>query len=509
MKRQTIDIAQPEITKQNEYTQKLNDYSERFRKREGRYPRYFIRTFGCQQNESDSEVLAGILVASGFEQASKYEDADLSVINTCSVRENADNHLYGHLGILKSLYQQDKHRLTAVCGCMLTQPQHVEKIRKSYSFVNLLFSPQDLYRFPELLFNALEGNAAMQVAISEDDPIAEGLPVLRKRNYRALVSIMYGCDHYCTYCIVPYTRGRERSRKPSDILRELNELGQEGFPEVMLLGQNVNAWGKDFKRRSIIDNQAPAVIDFADLLAASAQIDGLKRIRYMSPYPRDFTQKVINTIGAYENIEPHIHLPLQSGSNNVLRRMRRGYDRDKFIDIAKEARRARPGLSITTDIIVGFPGETEQDFEDTLRVMEEVKFDSAFTFIYSPRPHTPAAAYTDQVDPDIVSKRFERLLALQNQHSLEANQALVGKQHEILIEGVSSGNNQVLTGRTADFKLINFSIPDHLRNELPPEAFTTENTLAGNFFEGKFCDVKLTNAKTFSIEGEMISSLRR
>ena len=503
MKRDTVAISPIEVGKQDEFLGQLADYSERFRKRQGRYPTYHVRTFGCQQNEADSEVIAGMLTAAGFEETNKYETADITVINTCSVRENADNHLFGHLGILKTLYRKNKSRLTVLCGCMFTQKHHVDKIKKSYSFVNLIFAPQDMYRFPQMLFKALDNTSDMQVAVSDFDTMVEGLPIQRKRKHRALISIMYGCDHYCTYCIVPYTRGRERSRMPSDILAEVREVAEQGFPEVMLLGQNVNAWGKDFNRREIFDQAAPEIRDFADLLRAIAAIPGIRRIRYMSPYPRDFTQKVIEAIGDCPSITPHIHLPLQSGSNQVLRRMRRGYDRDKFLDIVRDARAARPGISITTDIIVGFPGETDADFEDTLDLMEKVRFDSAFTFIYSPRPGTPAAEYTDQVDEKIVSERFERLLALQNQHSLESNKQLEGERVEVLLEGTSTGDPNVLTGRTADFKLINCELSSAVKEKMPAEAFS-QDALNSDFFEGKFAMVDISKAKTFSLEGELI-----
>lgn len=503
MKRNTVEISHGEVSKQDEFLLLLADYAERFRKRQQRYPTYHVKTFGCQQNEADSEVISGMLTAAGFEETNNYESADITVINTCSVRENADNHLFGHLGILKTLYRKNRSRLTVLCGCMLSQQQNIDKVKKSFSFVNLIFAPQDMYRFPEMLYRALDDTSDMQVAVSDFDTIVEGLPVLRKRRHRALISIMYGCDHYCTYCIVPYTRGRERSRMPSDILTEIKNVAADGYTEVMLLGQNVNAWGKDFKRRAIVDKKMPEVSDFAELLRAISAVPGIRRIRYMSPYPRDFTQKVIAAIGDCENIAPHIHLPLQSGSNQILRRMRRGYDRDKFLDIVRDVRAARPDISITTDIIVGFPGESEEDFNDTLDLMEQVRFDSAFTFIYSPRPGTPAAEYTDQVADSVVAKRFERLLSLQNEHSLAANKKLEGLQVEVLLEGTSNGDRQVLTGRTADFKLINCKLHADIYRELPPAAFS-DGELNSDYFEGQYAVVNINRAKTFSLEGELI-----
>ncbi len=486
------------VETQQPYLQSLKAYVEQRTIEIGHVPTYFIQTFGCQQNENDSEIISGIMEQCGFLRVEDYEDADISIINTCSIRENADTRLFGHLGILKTLKKENKERITLLCGCMMTQDQHVEKVKKSFSFVDLIFGPHDIYRLPQLLWDSL-CNDQKVIAVSKENHMVEqeSLPISRSRKFRALVSIMYGCDNFCTFCIVPFTRGRESSRSFKSIMDEIHTLVDEGYTEIMLLGQNVNAWGKDF--RGVVDGPK----NFGELLVEVAKIQKLKRIRYMSPNPRDINQELIDILGKYKNIEPHMHLPLQSGSNDILKKMRRRHTRERYLEIVEQLRLARPEISLTTDIIVGFPGETEQDFEDTLDIMRKVKFDSAFTFIYSPREGTPAAKFDDQIDPDVISKRFKRLVDLQNEHSLESNQKVVGETVEILLEGISHGDTNVLTGRTADFKLVNIIIPDNIKNSLPDEAFDS-NGLNGNFFEGKYCQVKLINAKTFSVEGEML-----
>ncbi|NLM19418.1 MAG: tRNA (N6-isopentenyl adenosine(37)-C2)-methylthiotransferase MiaB [Clostridiaceae bacterium] len=490
------DVSNSEL--QQLYLTKLQAYSEQLTLQKSKRPTYFIQTFGCQQNENDSEIIAGIMDASGFALVENYEIADISIINTCSIRENADKRLFGHLGILKTLRQQNPQRFTMLCGCMMTQDQHLEKIKKSFSFVNLIFGPHDIFRLPQLLWDSLV-NEKQVIAVSKQNLMVEQehLPITRSRKFRALISIMYGCNNFCTFCIVPYTRGRELSRSFTSIYQEVVGLAKEGYTEIMLLGQNVNAWGKDF--RGLIEGPK----NFSELLEAVAQVDGLKRIRYMSPNPRDIDQQLIDIIGKYQNIEPHMHLPLQSGSDRILKLMRRKHDRAKYLEIVQQLRKARPDISLTTDIIVGFPGETEQDFADTLDLMRQVKFDSAFTFIYSPREGTPAAKYQNNLDPQVIKRRFERLVELQNAHSLEANQKVIGQTVEVLLEGVSHGDSNILTGRTADFKLINLAIPEEIREKLPVDATIDKNTLNSDYFEGKYCLVKLIKAKTFSIEGVM------
>lgn len=438
--------------------------------------RYFIRTFGCQLNENDSEKIAGVLDECGFTQAEDADQADLVVFNTCSVRENADDRLFGNLGRLKAAKQERPELRIALCGCMMRQPHHVEKIRKSFPFVDLVFGTSDIHRLPELLHRLYAGEKRVY-EVGADDRIAEGIPMHRQRRFRALCSIMYGCDNFCSYCIVPYVRGRERSRSAPEILRELEELSGQGYREVMLLGQNVNSYGRD---------QGPDAPDFPSLLAMAAQIPGFDRIRFMTSHPKDCTRRLIDTIADHPSIERHLHLPLQSGSNRVLREMNRGYSREEYLDIATYARDRIPGLTISTDLIVGFPGETEEDFVDTLDMMDRIRFDSAFTFIYSPRKGTPAAERTDIVDPEAVEDRFRRLVDKQDAHSLASNESVVGTLQRVLIEGTSTKPG-IHTGRTSHNRLVNFTVD-------PPAGTDMENMLA---------DVRVTAAHAYYLEGAM------
>ncbi len=479
-------IDQKEMDRQKEFLDLLRQSSNA--------RRYYIQTYGCQLNENDSEQIAGQLDQMGFLPVAAIESAELIILNTCSVRENADDRLFGNLGIIKSLHRESPGLIVAICGCMMKQPEHVEKIKRSYPFVDLVFGPQDVYRLPEMLFT-LQIQKRRLFEVGEMDTVTEGLPVHRGRKFRALCSIMFGCNNFCTYCIVPYTRGRERSRRADAVLTELRQLAAEGFKEIMLLGQNVNSYGRDLKAT---DNM-PA--DFAGLLTAAAQIDGLKRIRFMTSHPKDLSDDVLAAMAKYPVIEPHLHLPLQSGSNRILKLMNRHYTREQYLEIVRKARLLIPGLSITTDLIVGFPGESEADFAETLAMMEAVHFDSAFTFQYSKRMGTPAAEMADQITPEVVKDRFGRLLALQNQHSLASNQQIVGQVMEILIEGASETALDILTGRTASSKLINFTVPDPAM--LPADLRLPDGSPNGDALEGRLAMVRLTRAKTFSIEGEM------
>ncbi len=477
----TIQITAAEIIRQLQICADI-------RKLLGENKTYFIQTFGCQQNDNDSEKLAGLLQKMGYTPAVNRESADIVLINTCSVRENASDRFFGNLGILKPLKKSNPGMLICTCGCMMKQEEVVEKIKRSYPFVDVLLAPSDLYRFPELLWRRLNGTRRVY-DITADDVVAEGIPVLHERKYRALCTIMYGCNNYCTYCIVPFTRGRERSRQPEEILRELQELAASGYTEVMLLGQNVNSYGRDLADK----------MSFAELLALAAEHSGLPRIRYMTSHPKDLSPELIDVMAAYPNIERHIHLPLQSGSDAVLRKMNRHYNIARYMSIVDLAKRKIPDLSITTDIIVGFPGETEADFAETLRIVGEVGYDSAFTFQYSPRPGTPAAKWTNQVPAEVVSERFDRLVTLQNQNSLAANLRRLNRSGEVLIEGISDHNPGMFTGRFSDNHLINFEIP---ANELAALSGRTLSPIAAaGIVEGKLAQVKVTEAKTFSLQG--------
>ncbi|MDD2533786.1 MAG: tRNA (N6-isopentenyl adenosine(37)-C2)-methylthiotransferase MiaB, partial [Eubacteriales bacterium] len=339
---------------------------------------YYIITFGCQQNENDSERMAGELDLMGFLAAENPQQADLILLNTCSVRENADDRFFGNLGLVKNIKRERPELLVGLAGCLMTQEDAVAKIRQSYPFVDVVFGPQDIYRMPELIYQRMT-DVRRVYEVGPDDTLAEGLPIHRGRKHRALVSIMFGCNNFCTYCIVPYTRGRERSRLTTDIRAEIQTLVDDGYKEIMLLGQNVNSYGSDLKKDD------PKQADFADLLVLIAQIKGLYRIRFMTSHPKDISPKLLDVISRYPNIEPHIHLPLQSGSDRILKAMNRHYSQADFIEIARQARLLRPGLTISTDLIVGFPGETEADFQATLDTMDAVRFDGAFTFQYSRR----------------------------------------------------------------------------------------------------------------------------
>ena len=470
----------------------LKTWIHDYHARNGILPKYYIRTFGCQQNEADSEIMAGILEQAGFKPVDSYDAADLILINTCSVRENADDRFYGHLGSIKRYAGTKGERIIGVCGCMTAQDFHAERIKNSFRYVDFLLQPDQISFLLDFIEEGLKGkdtyfNKERSVRFHEDMPIA------RQRRYRALVSIMYGCNNFCSYCIVPYTRGRERSRLAGDVLQEIKGIAASGTPEIMLLGQNVNAWGKDLSPSS---DGRPT---FARLLEQAAQIEGIYRIRFMTSHPKDLSDELIAVLGRIEKIEPHLHLPLQSGSNRVLAKMNRKYTREKYLEIIGKLRQARPDISISTDIIVGFPGEEEEDFNDTIDIMEQVRFDSAFTFIYSPRIGTPAADWYDPEGREEVQERFERLVKLQNEHSLDSNLKMVGQVVEVLCEGESSADSEILSGRTADNRLVNFS-----SQKIGRKTRNIDRENGGNDREGEFISVLITNAKTFSLEGEEV-----
>ena len=485
-------VSTEEILQQQENVHRL--------RAEGVLRHYHIITFGCQQNENDSEKIAGILEQAGLSATADYHDADLVILNTCSVRENADDRLFGHLGLMKNLRRDRPGVLIALCGCMMAQDIHTARVRKSYPFVDLMFGPSDIHRLPGLLCERLfEGRKAY--ASGGADLIAEDLPVVHARRFRALVSIMYGCNNFCAYCIVPYTRGRERSRSPERIISEIRQLVAEGYREVLLLGQNVNSYGHDLAAGTHgEDSQSDSHWDFPRLLDAIAQIPGLYRVRFMTSHPKDLSERLVDVIAAHANIERHLHLPLQSGSSRILKQMNRHYDRDQYLQTVALVRSRIPDIALSTDIIVGFPGETEADFDETLSLMEAVRFDSAFTFQYSKREGTPAASRADQIGPEAVKARFGRLLALQNAHSLAANEAHVGKIVEVLIEGPSATSPTILTGRSSDFRLINFAGP-----AAPTEADGAPGPAPAPApdLEGRLARVRITRAKTFSLEGEL------
>lgn len=483
-------VEPAELRQQQQYMEKISQILKADYHETGKSKSYFLHTYGCQLNENDGEKIAGILEATGYKPAKTLKEADFIVLNTCSVREHADERLFGNLGAIKHLRQQRPDLMVALCGCMMMQPGHVSRVTRYFSFVDLIFGPQDIHRLPEMLYQRLI-SGQKQYDVGQEDVLAEGLPIRRERRFRALCSIMYGCNNFCTYCIVPYTRGRERSRMPEDILNELRGLADSGYREVMLLGQNVNSYGKDIQ-------DARVRIDFADLLAAVADL-GFYRIRFLTSHPKDITEKLLSVMAEHESIERHLHLPLQSGSNRILERMNRQYTREQYLQIVQRARRLMPDLFISTDLIVGFPGETEKDFEDTLDVMREARFESAFTFLFSKRTGTPAAEMPDQIDEEVMKARFARLVELQNKLSLEANKRFEGRWVDVLVEGPSLKEDKVISGRTSQNQLVNFTVPD--LQLLPAELLSPEGCIRKNALEGHLVKVRITEAKTFSLVG--------
>jgi tRNA-2-methylthio-N6-dimethylallyladenosine synthase len=486
----TVVLRPEDLAVQKEFADKLSlSFGDEARARGYEFT-YTIHTYGCQLNESDSEKLSGILKLISFVPGHS-DDIDLVVFNTCSIRENAQDRLFGNLGLIKAMKRKNPALIVAVCGCMMKQDENIDKIKKSYPFVDLIFGPQDIHRLPELLYK-IRFQQKKVYDVSQTDFLADDLdlPIDRSRHFRALVPIMYGCNNFCTYCIVPYTRGRERSRPYDQIIKEMHELVLSGYKEILLLGQNVNSYGQD---------QAD-MPDFADLLEAAAKIPGIRRVRFMTSHPKDLSDRVIEIMAEYPIIEKHLHLPLQSGSDKILTAMNRHYSREQYLRTAKLFRNSIPDGTISTDIIVGFPGETEDDFSDTLSIMREIKFDAAFTFQYSVRPGTPAANMEDQIPKDIVTERFSRLLELQNAHCYDSNTSVVGKVEEILIEGKSENAPHILSGRTSSNRLVNFVLPDNI--ELIDGTHIDKGyNIDGDILEGCMAVVRITGARPFSLEG--------
>lgn len=441
--------------------------------------KYHIHTFGCQMNEHDSEIIAGILEERGFQATDSPDDADLIIFNTCCVRENPERKVYGRLGDLKKRKMANPDLIIGVAGCMVQQPGEVERITKRFPHVDLVIGTMNIHELPDLLDQVEAGHKAYRIL--EEDPeegagVMEGLPIRRVPGVSAWVSIIYGCNNFCSYCIVPYVRGRERSREFQDIVNEVKRLGQEGFKEVVLLGQNVNSYGHDLQ-----DGR-----DFADLLRAVDKTPGIARIRYMTSHPRDFTDKLIETIASSETVCEHFHLPLQAGSNKVLARMNRGYTLEHYMDLVSKIRKAVPECSITTDLIVGFPGEDEDDFAETMRAVEEIRFDSAFTFVYSPRRGTAAASMPGQVPDDVKSRRIQELIDRQNEITQEINDTLQGRTVEVLVEGLSKTNPSMLSGRARTNKLVVFP-------------------LYPGVTQGDLINVKITETRAWTQIGEVVS----
>ena len=411
--------------------------------------KYYILTMGCQLNENDSEKIAGIAEHMGFEPTDNSEDADLVIYNTCCVRENAEEKLFGKLGELKK-QKQEKGTIIAIGGCMMQEPHILEKIKQSYNYTDIVFGTHTLHKFEEDLKKVLEEKKKIRDVIDIDGEVIEGLPIKRNDKNQASVTIMYGCNNFCTYCIVPYVRGRERSRVPEKIIEEIKELAKDGYKEITLLGQNVNSYdgGGNYK--------------FANLLNDVCQIEGIEKVKFVSPHPKDFTDDVIEAIVQNEKIPKLIHLPLQSGSTNILKSMNRKYTKEQYLNLVEKMRAKIPGVLFTTDIIVGFPGETEDDFEDTLDVVRQVNFEQIYMFIYSRRIGTVADKMINQIADEIKHKRFDRLKQLFEKQVEENNKKYIGKIEKILVEGPSKSDEKMLTGRTDSNKVVNFEGPSEL-----------------------------------------------
>ena len=471
------EAPQEEPLRQYYYIEKAKQYVAEEAKKLGRSLTFCVTTFGCQMNARDSEKLRGILNQIGYEEAEE-DEADFVIYNTCTVRENANTRVYGRLGQLKPRKKQQPHMMIGLCGCMMQEPEVIAKLKKSYSFVDIIFGTHNIYKFAELICERYEAGK-MVVDIWEDtDKIVEDLPNERKYAFKSGINIMFGCNNFCSYCIVPYVRGRERSRKPEAIIREIERLVKDGVSEVMLLGQNVNSYGKTLDEP----------ITFAELLRRIEKIEGLKRIRFMTSHPKDLSDELIEVMASSEKICKHLHLPVQSGSTRILKKMNRRYTKESYLELAEKIKKAVPDISLTTDIIVGFPGETEEDFQETLDVVRKVRYDSAFTFIYSKRTGTPAAVLEEQVPEEIVKDRFDRLLKEVQSISAEVCSVHTKTVQRVLVESVNDHDDSLVTGRMSNNLLVHFP---------------GEKDLVG-----KLVDVRLDTCKGFYYLGEMVASIR-
>ena len=466
MNTKTTVITQAELEQQFAFCDKISAIWQS----EGRTPTAYVETYGCQQNEADSEKLRGYLAQSGCAMADSAEGADVVVMNTCAIREHAEQRVFGNLGALTHTKRRHPGQKIFLCGCMAGETKVSERIKKSFPHVDGVFSTHHLWQFPEILYNVLTRKKRQFYVEDEAGSIAEGIPQIRDSRLKAWVSIMYGCNNFCTYCIVPYVRGRERSRKMEDILAECRALIEDGAREITLLGQNVNSYGKDLAEN----------IDFADLLAQIAAIEGDFLIRFMTSHPRDASKKLLDTMAASPKIAKQLHLPFQSGSSRVLKAMNRHYDREKYLSLVEYAKSVMPELVLTSDVIVGFPGETGEEFEETISLIEQVRYDSLFTFIFSPRTGTPAASMEDPTPKEEKNRRFDKLCATQNRISEEIHNAYVGKTLRCLVDGT---DGQLLTARTEGGRLVRFPGCESLIGSYQP--------------------ITVTGATTWSLTGEL------
>ncbi len=462
-----------EALRQEDFIQKASGLVRELSEKKGRALTACVVTFGCQMNARDSEKLCGILSRTGY-MLTEDEEADLVIYNTCTVRDNANQRVYGRLGHLHAMKDKDPSKKIALCGCMVQEVQVIEKIRKSYSFVDLIFGTHNIYKFPELLFMMLTSEKMIVDVWKETGAIVEELPVERKYPFKSGVNIMFGCDKFCTYCIVPYVRGRERSREPKDIIREIEKLAADGVSEVMLLGQNVDSYGKGIKD----------AVTFPALLREVEKVDGIRRIRFMTSHPKDLSDELIGVMAGSKKICSHLHLPVQSGSSRILKAMNRGYTRESYLELVERLRTAMPDLALTTDIIVGFPGELPEDIDATISLVDEVEYDNAFTFIYSPRTGTPAADYPRTMSDEQIKEGFDRLLKMVQDTAKKRVSRYGGRVEEALVEGLNDHDAGMVTGRLSNNLLVHF--------KGAPELI------------GKYVQVRLVENKGFYYIGEML-----
>ena len=475
-----------ELARQKEFLQRDREYTQELEAQLGRTPTYHVTNFGCQMNARDAEKLSGVLSEAGFTEAPD-ESADFVIFNTCTVRDNADQHFYGRLGRASHYKKSNPAMKIAVCGCMMQEKCNVDKLRRSYPYVDLIFGTHNLFRFPEYLCRVFENSQKYGASASarrvvdvweSTDLIVEDLPVERRYRYKSGINIMFGCNNFCSYCIVPYVRGRERSREPKEIIREIEKLAQDGVVEVMLLGQNVNSYGKDLEQP----------VTFADLLQEVAEIDGIKRVRFMTPHPKDIREDLLEVIAQHPNIARHVHFPLQSGSDRILKKMNRRYTKEQYIERALKIREMIPDVAITTDIIAGFPGEGPEDVDETIDVIKRVRFDNAYTFIYSKRTGTPAASMP-QVPEEVVKEGFDRILSAVQESARNSTGALQGRVMTALAEEKNQQMDGYITGRLSNNTIVHFPGDESMI--------------------GKFYDVSLDDNKGFYYFGKALRENER
>ena len=471
MERKNVVVPEAELIRQQGFEVKIK---EMFAAREA-HPVACVDTFGCQQNVADGQKLMGMLLACGFTLTDEPLEADLVILNTCAVREHAEDRVFGNLGALTHAKKENPEMVICLCGCMAQEPRVSERLKKSYPLVNLVFGPHALWKFPELLWQVYETRKRVFSVADEHGTIAEGIPVVREKGVKAFVSIMYGCNNFCSYCIVPYVRGRERSRDPECVVAEVRQLVAEGYKDITLVGQNVNSYGKDLETG----------FDFSDLLKEIDKIEGEFRIRFMSSHPKDATKKLFDTMAASKHVARQLHLPFQSGNDRVLREMNRRYTREQYLELIRYAKSVMPGLVLTSDVIIGFPGETEEEAMDTVSLVEEVGFDALFTFIYSPRPGTKAAEMPDPASRKEKQKWFDKLLEVQNNMSAKLHAEYIGKIVRVLVDGESDDPDFPLASRTDGNRLVRLK--------------------GGSELIGRFVDVKITDSNTWALYGEVVS----